>query len=420
MEAEIAANTPLFSNDAIVFGLLMACLGIVFYTSELQSKGWKKFYSIFPPLLMCYLLPSLLNSFNVISTDVSQLYNMAKNYLLPTSLILMTLSIDFKGIINLGPKSIIMFLTATVGIILGGPFAVWILSMISPEVVGGVGPDEVWRGLATLAGSWIGGGANQAAMLEIYEYNPERYGAMVLVDIIVANIWMAFLLYGVGKQVAIDKWLKADSSAITELKNKVEAFANSIARMPTLKDLIVILAVGFFATAFSHWGSGVITGFIERSVPALAQSVLNSGFFWLVVLATTIGLALSFTKARELEGAGASKLGSVFIYVLVATIGMKMNILKIFENPGLLAVGLIWMAFHVFLLIIVAKIIRAPFFFLAVGSKANIGGAASAPVVAAAFHPSLAPVGVLLAVLGYALGTYGALICAQLMEMASP
>ncbi len=420
MEAEAALTPPLFSNDAIVFGLLMACLGLVFYTSNLEGKGWKKFYAVFPPLLMCYLLPSLLNSFNIISTDVSELYTMAKNYLLPTSLILMTLSIDFKGIVNLGPKSIIMFLTATVGIVLGGPVAVWIMSMISPEVVGGVGPDEVWRGLATLAGSWIGGGANQAAMLEIYEYNPEKYGAMVLVDIIVANIWMAFLLYGVGKQVAIDKWLKADSSAITELKDKVEAFANSIARMPTLKDLIVILAVGFFATGFSHWGSGVITGFIDTNVPALSQSVLNSGFFWLVVLATTIGLGLSFTKARELEGAGASKLGSVFIYVLVATIGMKMNILKIFDNPGLLAVGLMWMVFHVALLFIVAKIIRAPFFFLAVGSKANIGGAASAPVVAAAFHPSLAPVGVLLAVLGYALGTYGALICAQLMEMASP
>ena len=190
--------------------------------------------------------------------------------------------------------------------------------------------------------------------------------------------------------------------------------------MPTLKDFMIILGVGFLATAMSHWGSGLITGFITTSVPALAKSVLNSGFFWLVVLATTIGLALSFTKARKLEGAGASKFGSVFIYVLVATIGMKMDILKIFDNPGLLAVGLIWMAFHVALLFLVAKLIRAPYFFLAVGSKANIGGAASAPVVAAAFHPSLAPVGVLLAVLGYALGTYGALFCAQLMELVSP
>ncbi len=420
MGSEAVSNPPLFSNDAIVFGLLMAALGLVFHTSSLKGRGWKKFYTIFPPLLMCYLIPSLLNSFNIISTDISELYTMAKNYLLPAALILMTLSIDFRGVINLGPKSLIMFATATVGIILGGPFAVWTMSMISPEVVGGVGPDAVWRGLATLAGSWIGGGANQAAMLEIYQYNPEKYGAMVLVDIIVANIWMAFLLYGVGKQAQIDRWLKADSSAIEELKSKVEAYSNSIAKMPALKDLMIILGVGFFTTGFAHWGSDVITGFIGSNIPALASSVLNSGFFWLVVLATTIGLGLSFTKARELEGAGASKLGSVFIYVLVAAIGMKMNILKIFEDPGLLVVGLIWMGFHVGLLFVVAKVIRAPYFFLAVGSKANVGGAASAPVVAAAFHPSLAPVGVLLAVLGYALGTYGALICAQLMEVVSP
>jgi len=128
---------------------------------------------------------------------------------------------------------------------------------------------------------------------------------------------------------------------------------------------------------------------------------------------------LSFTKARSLEGFGASKMGSVFIYILVATIGMKMDIRQIVENPMLILVGLIWMAIHVIILVIVAKMIRAPYFFLAVGSKANIGGAASAPVVAAAFHPSLAPVGVLLAVLGYALGTYCAILCAQLMEYVS-
>ena len=138
------------------------------------------------------------------------------------------------------------------------------------------------------------------------------------------------------------------------------------------------------------------------------------------MMATTFGLILSFTKARQLEGAGASKIGSVFIYVLVATIGMKMDLFSILNQPGLIVAGLIWMAFHVGLLVGVAKLVKAPYFFLAVGSKANIGGAASAPVVAAAFHPALAPVGVLLAVLGYALGTYGAIFCAQLMELVSP
>jgi uncharacterized membrane protein len=348
---------------------------------------------------------------------------MAKNYLLPTALILMTLSIDLKSIFNLGPKSLIMFFTATVGIIIGGPLAILLFSTFAPELVGGSGPDAIWRGLATLAGSWIGGGANQAAILEIYQYPQEKYGAMVIVDIVVANIWMAFLLFGIGRADKIDRWLKADSSAITALKDKVEEFTLTVAKIPTLRDLFVVLGLGFAVTAGAHAISNGIIYLINNSgSEAIKASVLDSSFFWLVVVATTVGLILSFTKARKLEGAGASRLGSVFIYILVATIGMKMDLATIVdkENAGLLGVGLVWMAIHVGLLIGVAKLIKAPFFFLAVGSKANVGGAASAPVIAAAFHPSLAPVGVLLAVLGYALGTYGAIFCAQLMEIASP
>jgi uncharacterized membrane protein len=292
------------------------------------------------------------------------------------------------------------------------------MAKLWPATIDGVGVEAVWRVLSTLAGSWIGGGANQAAMLEIYEYNPDKYGAMVLVDIVVANIWMAVLLLGIGQNARIDKWLKADSSAIEELKNKMASFSATIKKEPKLKDYIVILGVAFFLTSLAHFFSSHVVTFF-KSIPALQDSSLTSGFFWLIVLATTFGLFLSFTKARNLEGYGASKLGSIFIYILVATIGMKMDMTMILENPGIILLGLIWMAFHVLLLVIVAKIIRAPFFFLAVGSKANIGGAASAPVIAAAFHPALAPVGVLLAVLGYALGTYGAWACAVLMELAS-
>ena len=132
-----------------------------------------------------------------------------------------------------------------------------------------------------------------------------------------------------------------------------------------------------------------------------------SGFFWLIVISTTVGLLLSLTKARELEGAGASRWGTLFIYILVATIGMKMNLSEVWANLGLFAIGIVWMLVHVTILLVTAKIIKAPFFFVAVGSQANVGGAASAPVVASAFSPSLAPVGVLMAVLGYALGLMG-------------
>jgi len=413
-------HTSLFTNDAIVFGILISILAFVFTTSKSENPFWKKFYKFIPTLLLCYFIPSIFNSFGIISGEDSNLYFVASRYLLPTSLVLLTISIDLPEIKKLGPKAIIMFLTATAGIILGGPLAILIISAFAPDVVGGVGPDAVWRGLTTVAGSWIGGGANQAAMKEIFNVGDTLFSSMIAVDVIVANIWMAFLLYGAGINERIDAKFQADNSAITELKEKIEAYRAQILRIPDLTDTLKVMTVGFGVTAIAHLGADIIAPWISDSAPWLAKFSLTSKFFWLIVLATTIALGLSFTKARELEGVGASRYGSLFLYILVATIGMKMNILAIFENPGLFVVGLIWIGFHAILLIVVAKLIRAPFFFLAVGSQANIGGAASAPIVASAFHPSLAPVGVLLAVLGYAIGTYAAWICGILMQGISP
>ncbi|NER19123.1 DUF819 family protein [Spongiivirga citrea] len=415
---------PLITNDTIVFGLLMLALGFVFYTESIKKGFWKHFYKYVPALLMCYLIPSLYSSFNLVSDDHSKLYFMASRYLLPAALVLMTLSIDLKAISNLGGKALIMFFTGTVGIIIGGPLAILIISYFSPETVGGVGPDAVWRGLSTLAGSWIGGGANQAAMLEIFEYNPDKYGGMVLVDIVVGNLWTAVLLIGIGKSKSIDAWLKADTSAIEELKEKVSSFTAKVTRNPSLTDLMIMLGMAFAAVGLAHWGATGISDWLIATFDAVADessalSSFGSQFFWMVTIVTIIGITLSFTKAKNYEGAGASKIGSIFIYILVATIGMKMDLSKIFENPGLLLIGLVWMSFHVALLILVAKLIKAPYFFLAVGSQANVGGAASAPVVASIFHPSLASVGVLLAVFGYVVGTYGALLCTFLMETAS-
>jgi len=183
-----------------------------------------------------------------------------------------------------------------------------------------------------------------------------------------------------------------------------------------------MLAVAFGGVAIAHFGADLITPFMEKHKATLATYGLNSltsGFFWLIVIVTTIGLIASFTKARQLEGVGASRWGSIFIYVLVATIGMKINIAEIGNNLGLFVIGIIWMIIHITILLLVAKLIKAPFFFVAVGSQANIGGAASAPIVASAFSPALAPVGALMAVLGYAMGTFGALLCAYLMQLAS-
>ena len=410
----------LIKNDAVIFGILLLMLAFIFKTSSSDHPSWKKFYKYVPMLLLCYFLPSLLNTFNIVNVEESKLYFVASRYLLPASLVLLTLSIDLKAIFKLGFKALIMFLTGTFGVIIGGPIAILITSMINPDIVGGTDSEAVWRGLSTVAGSWIGGGANQAAMKEVYEPSSSLYSIMVTVDVLVAEIWMLFLLLGVGKADKIDKFFKADASAVKALQKKMENFSLSTTRVASSTDLMMILGLCFGAVGLSHFLSTIIAPFIRDNANEFILNLsLDSTFLWLILLSTTFGLIMSFTKIKNYEGAGASKIGTIFIYILVATIGMKMDVTAILSNPGILIVGLIWMAIHVGLLFLVGKLIRAPYFFLAVGSKANIGGAASAPVVAAAFHPSLAPVGVLLAVLGYALGTYGALLCTFLMQMTS-
>lgn len=434
MEKEV-----LITDDAVVLGILMLSLGIVFYTESLKQGFWPKFYKIVPGLFMAYLIPAILTTAGVISPEwevtssngdvtshTSKLYFVASRYFLPAALVLMTLSIDLKAVFGLGWKALAMFFTGTIGIIIGGPIAILLISTVSPETVGGAGPDAVWRGLSTLAGSWIGGGANQTAMLEIYGYNQKLYGGMVFVDIVVANIWMSIILIGIGKSEKINKWLKADNSSIEALKENVSRFSQKIKRNPSLTDIMIIMAIGFGTVSFAHLCSGLLSSFFESFVATISSpstrnifTFLESKFFWIISIATIVSIGLSFTKAKNYEGAGASKFGSVFIYILVATIGMKMDLTMIFDNMGLISIGIIWMSIHALLLILVAKLIKAPYFFLAVGSQANVGGAASAPIVASAFHPSLATVGVLLAVVGYAVGTVGAIICTILMEIVS-
>ena len=413
-------KTSLITNDAVVLGILMGILGFVFWSSQSSLTFFKKLYSVIPPILLCYFLPGLLNSAGIISGTTSGLYGMASRYLLPASLVLFALSLDLNEIWKLRKKAGLMFITASISIIIGGPLAVWIVAFFAPEIVGGEGADAVWRGLSTVAGTWIGGGANQAAMFEIFKPSTDLFSAMVALDVFISYAWMALLLYGAGKNSSINKFLKADDQSVTEIKDKIEAYQLSIMRIPKMEDILMILGVAFGVTAIAHFGADTIAPWVTINAPYLSKFSLTSGFFWLVIIATTFGMLLSFTKMRNLEGAGASRIGSVMLYVLIATIGMQMNVMAIFRNPGILLIGLIWILIHAIILFIIAKITRTPFFFAAVGSMANIGGPASAPVIASAFHPSLAPVGVLLAVFGYVIGTYGAYVCGLMMQAVSP
>ncbi len=388
----------LVSHPAGILAVLLSVLAAIFWLSDHPVFG--RLFRVIPALVFCYFVPTALTTSGVIPSE-SPLYSWTKTFVLPAALLLLILALDLPAIARLGPKALLLMLTGTLGVVIGGPVAFWFWHPYLPE--------DAWRGMAALCGSWIGGGANYVAIGQVAKASDKMMATMVIPDVFVANVWMGCLLYAAGQQTSIDRWLRADASAIRELEAHMTDFQQRVARIPTLKDLLAIVALGF-AVSYACYEAG-------RALPKLGDFVDATA--WRYILVTTVGVALSFTPARRLEGAGASKLGSVLLYLLVACIGASADFRLILEAPALIGMGFTWIAVHIVLLVTVGILARAPVFLIAVGSQSNIGGAASAPVVAAAFHPSLAPVGVLLAILGYVLGTYcGLVVMRVLMGMA--
>lgn len=414
---QVLEVSPLVTNEAGILAILLVVLAAIFWAAERPVLS--RFFKVIPSLIFCYFVPTTLTTLGVLPAE-SALYGWVKAYVLPASLFLLILALDLPAIIRLGPKAVIMMLAGTLGVVIGGPIALWSGMQLFPamDIWGLPGhwtlPDDAWRGMAALSGSWIGGGANFVALGDIAETSSALLATMVIPDVLCANVWMGVLLFFAGKQVSIDRRTGADTSAIDDLKRRMIEFQERVNRIPSMADLMMILALGFAASWLSYE-----VGLLLPEVATQKHGTLISHGTWKYILVTTVGVILSFTRARNLEGAGASKIGTVMIYLLVACIGASADFRSIMEAPGFILAGFIWMAIHVIVLLTVAKLIKAPIFFVAVGSQANIGGAASAPVVAAAFHPSLAPVGALLAIAGYVLGTYAGLLCMRLLMWVS-
>ncbi|CAH0995135.1 hypothetical protein EMA8858_01255 [Emticicia aquatica] len=408
-------ETAFFTNDAVVLGILMATLALIFYSTSLKS--FEKFYKIVPSILLCFFIPGLLSSFNIISAADSQLDETASRYFLPTCLVFFTLSIDIQSIKQLGGKALFVFFAGALGVMVGGPLGIWIGKLIDPSFLGQNG-EEIWRGLATIAGSWTGGNANQLALKEIFQPSPAVFAQTSVIDVLFAELWLGLLLYFVGKAAIIDKKMKADASVIKAIQDRVE-FETGKQKNPSFQELFLLLAVGFGITGLSHLVADNVAPYIESNYPNLKAYSLASKSFWIVTVASLSGFILSNTKVRSLEKFGGSKIGTLFLYFLIATIGMQLHIFEAFKNPMLFLVGLIWILTHAIFTIIASYLVKAPFFFTAVGSQANVGGVASASVVAAAFNPSLAPIGVLLAILGNAIGTYCGYLTGLMMQWLS-
>jgi len=389
----------MIQHPMAILAVLLAVLALLFMINRHPVLG--KIFKVVPLLVFAYFIPTILSNTGVIPLD-SPLYDFIVQWLLPASLVLLTLSVDVKAIIGLGRNTIILFLMGTLTIVLGGPLAYLLLGWLTPIELG----VETWKGLAALSGSWIGGGANFVAIGKSVGILDSTLSMMVVVDVAVASVWMAILLYFAGRNQEMDARIGADRKALDTVRVKVEQFQAKVNRPTNLADLLKMLAIAIGGTAAAQA--------LGQVLPEIGNII--SKFTWVVIFVTTLGLVISFTSLRNLEGAGASSVGSVFLYLLVTTIGAKAEFARVVEVPGLMVIGAAWLALHALFILLTRWKLRAPIFFAAVGSQANVGGAASAPIVASAFHPALAPVGVLLGISGYVLGTYAGLVCAFLLE----
>ncbi len=384
-----------FTDPMSVFAFLATLVAMIFWVSGV--KKFEKFFEYVPPVIFVYFLPMFATTFGL-TPPISAAYDFTTRYFLPLALFLLMISIDLKSVAKLGPVALFMVTAGTVGIIIGGP--------VSLMIFGGALPEDAWKGFAALSGSWIGGTANMVAIAESVDTPQSAFGPIIVVDTVVGYGWMGVLLFFSVWQKKFDSWTRADTKAIEETNVRLAEMDRD--RHPTtVRDATFLLGIGM--------GAAVLSVNLGAMVPSLGDPTIISATTWAVLIVVTGGLLLSFTPLREFEKVGASQLGYTALYLLLAGIGAQADLKAVLQAPVYLAAGAVWISIHVLILYLAARIVRAPLFFLATGSMANIGGAASAPVVAGVYHPAMAPVGLLMAVVGYVFGIYGGLVCAWLL-----
>ena len=387
----------LLTDPMAIFAYMAAVLGLVFWLSSLPRL--EKLFEVTPPVIYAYFIPTISTTLGI-TPPASPVYDWMIRYLLPVALVLLMITIDLKSVAKLGGMALIMVVTGTLGIVIGAP--------ITMAVFGGFLPEDAWMGLAALSGSWIGGTANMVAIAESVGTPDSLMGPVIVVDTVVGYGWMGVLLFFSGWQSRWDDRIQAHTEALEETNQRL-AEAEAHRHAVSLPWLAVITGVGFAGAVLAVW--------LGETMPALGDPTIISHTTWAVLIVVTVGLILSFTPIRRLEEHGASRVGYLALYLLLTAIGAKADLAAVLAAPAFLAAGVLWIAIHVALLVLVARLIRAPLFFVATGSMANVGGAASAPVVAGVYHPAMAPVGLLMAVVGYVLGIYAALGAAWLLAL---
>lgn len=386
----------LISAPMPLVAFLGAVLALVFWLSTVPQL--ETIFKYLPAVIWAYFVPMLATTAGVIPAE-SPVYNWMSTYLLPFALFLLMITVDLRAILRLGPMALLMMLAGTAGIVVGGPVAFGLF--------GGFFEDpEAWKGFASLSGSWIGGTANLVAIQESVEASASTLAPLLVVDVVAGYGWMGVLIFLSAYQERFDRWVGADTSQVEALNARMQNVQSE--RVPAaMSDHAFIVGLALAAAVGSRLLGGVL--------PELGDPQIITSGTWAVLIVVTAGLLLSFTPLQAIERKGASEFGYFALYLLLTSIGAKADLMAVLDVPLYLVTGVVWIAIHVAFLLLAARWLGAPLFFVATGSMANVGGAASAPIVAGVYLPAMAPVGLLMGVAGYILGIYAALGCGWLI-----
>jgi uncharacterized membrane protein len=383
-----------------IAALFSAILGLVFWLDSFDA--FEPVFKYLPPVIWAYFVPMLCTTFGITPAE-SAVYDWMSAYLLPFSLFLLMITVDVRAILRLGPMALFMMCAGTLGIVVGGPVVFAIFGQFFEDPV-------AWKGFAALSGSWIGGTANMMAMKQSVGTPDSTLGPLLVVDVVAGYGWMGVLIFLSAYQAQFDDWMQADTTTMDRLNEEMKN-AQDESRAVTLRDLSMMIGIALAATV----GAKAVGGLL----PAFGDPTIITQDTWAILLVVTAGLLLSFTPLQEMEEAGASRMGYFALYLLLTSIGAKADLMAVLDVPLYLLAGILWILIHIGFLLAAARMVRAPLFFVATGSMANVGGAASAPIVAGVYLPAMAPVGLLMGVAGYILGIYAALGCSWLIGVVA-
>jgi len=400
------SDAPYLVTDPVgQFALLVGLAAFVFALGEV--KAFARFFGIVPPLVFCYFLPMICTTLGIIPAE-SIVYRMMISIMLPAVLLLLLLSADIPGIIRLGPVAIVVMLAGTAGVMLGALYGV--------IVFGHLLPDGGWLPLAALAGSWSGGSSNMFAVATALEVPQPLMAPVILLDPIIVYSWLGMLLAFSKSQEAWARLNNVNPALERALHAQAESASNETVHAPTTGILIVIVGMAISLGALMMAFGSTLHGWLEPLRQMAPMVSVLTGATLGILLVTSLGIILSFTRVGQLERFGASRIGYGMLFLMLPAFGAQADLRVLGAAMGFAAVALTMVAFHAAFILLAMRLLRAPLFFGAVGSQANFGGPASASIVAAAYSPALAPVGILLGIFGGVLGTYVGLATGALLK----